>query len=175
MWWTASPAPQLTSAVSGPLGGTGVSSLEGRALAERAPGALHTPSHSFLHTQMLVCAAAVKTEGERPLARARLPHWGSALRQVAQPTMSPGQFGTIAGTVCREPPWARSTPDAGFRTCSRSHRGYVVKSGFIQEYVPLRTPLSLLLVLIHLWVKKKKKKKKNYQDYFDSRLNLVKY
>lgn len=52
---------------------------------------------------MFVCAAAVKTEGERPLARPRLPHRGSALRQVAQPTMSPGQFGTIAGTVCGDP------------------------------------------------------------------------
>lgn len=158
MWWTASPAPQLTSAVSGPLGGMGVSSLEGRALAERAPGALHTPSRSFLHTQMLVCTAAVKTEGERPLARTRLPHRGSALRQVAQPMTSPGQFGTIAGTVCWDPARARSTPDAGVRTCSRSHRGYMAKSGFIQEYVPLRTPRCLLLVLIHVWVKKKKKK-----------------
>ena len=35
------------SAVSGPLGGTGVSSLEGRALAEGGPGALHTPPHTL--------------------------------------------------------------------------------------------------------------------------------
>nr|CAI9696790.1 unnamed protein product [Rangifer tarandus platyrhynchus] len=121
------------SAISGPLGGTGVSSLEGRALAEGAPGTLHTPPHSLLHTQMLICAAEVKMEGEHPLARTRLPHRGSALLRVAQPMMSPGQFGTIAGTVCRDPSQARSTPDAGVRTCSRSQRGHMAEFEFIQE------------------------------------------
>ena len=127
------------SAVSGPLGGMGVSSLEGRALAEGGPGALHTPhTHSLLHTQMLIFAAAVKMEGEHPLARTRLPHRGSSLPRVAQPMMSPGQFGKIAGAVCRDPSQARSTPDAGVRTCSRSQRGHVLGFGFIREDVPLR-------------------------------------
>ena len=74
---TASPAPPLVARWVG----RGWAHWKAEPWQREAPGLCTPPpphTHSLLHTQMLVCAAAVKMEGEHPLVRTRLPHRGSA-------------------------------------------------------------------------------------------------